>query len=139
MLPCPAHLCVHNVLKAWLSGLGVDLVLSGVGELGAKGVVEGHGVAQVPQTRAIRLGLPLTHLHIWRRGQEGERGGKGEREGEGKEREGEDEERKEDGGRREGGRGRKRGWRERGRAKKGRKVEQKRGGGGGKRGRGERG
>ena len=58
------YLSINNVFESGLAHLGVDLVVSGMRELGTKGVVEGQCVAEVPQASAIRLAMPLTYLKI---------------------------------------------------------------------------
>ena len=54
------YLSINNVFESGLAHLGVDLVVSGVRELGTKGVVEGQCVAEIFQASAIRLAVPLT-------------------------------------------------------------------------------
>ena len=58
------YLSIYDVLESRLAHLGVDLVVGGVRELWTKGVVESQCVAEVPQTSAVRLAMPLTNLKV---------------------------------------------------------------------------
>ena len=55
---------VHEVFESRLSCGGVDLVLSGGGELGSEGVVEGHRVVEVSQLGTVGLLLPLPYIYV---------------------------------------------------------------------------
>ena len=52
------------MLETRLPHLRVDLMISSVRELRAKGVVESQRVAEVPQPGAVRLCRPLTKFKI---------------------------------------------------------------------------